>query len=109
MIRLPMGQCQREPIACFRYRGKFLVQFNIGSLERPAIKAYSFTELLKLHPNNRHELIRFLYRQTQAYRRDVDRTEALAEVLNTRPPERQASRDLYVDKLYHDIQMAVAA
>ena len=108
MIRL-FGQLQRDPLRSFRYRTKHLFQFDIGSdPTRPCLKCYSFRELIAMHPKNRHEIITWLYRQTQAYRFDVDRTKALTEIFETRNPERQKSRDLYVLKLYEDIERAVA-
>lgn len=39
----------------------------------------------------------------------MDNIIALTEILNSRPSERQKSRDLYVDDLYDQIEMAVAS
>lgn len=41
--------------------------------------------------------------------RTTDNITALTEILNSRDPERQKSRDLYTDDLYWQIAQAVAA
>lgn len=104
------GQLRRQPLQHFRRRGKHWFQFNLSSdPQRPAIKYYSWSELIRFDARNRHEIVQYLYTTSQVYKRDLDRTAALAEVLSTRAPERQASRDLYVTKLFDEIQLAVAA